>query len=119
MLQKLIRRLLGKPLREVIEKVGEQCQDALKNLIGIGKWLLIVLITIDVAISLTLYVADSENGAELFQRIVYKLMFYVVLIYFLLNWGDSVANFAKEIYNELFKIHGVMNIVSQPFSCRA
>ena len=33
----------GKPLREVIEKVGEQCQDALKNLVGVGKWLLIVL----------------------------------------------------------------------------
>ena len=140
----------GKPLREVIEKVGEQCQNALKNLIGIGKWLLIVLITIDVAISATLYVADSENGTEFFSRIVYKVMFYIVLIYFLLNWGDGVANFAKEmftgfgglmmgasgkeaieaisdpmdivskgvhiiapIYNELFKIHGVMDLISK------
>lgn len=140
----------GKPLHEVIEKVGEQCQNALKNLIGIGKWLLIGLITIDVAVSATLYVADSENGTEFFSRIVYKVMFYIVLIYFLLNWGDGVANFAKEmftgfgglmmgasgkeameaisdpmdivskgvhiiapIYNELFKIHGIMDIISK------
>ena len=52
----------GKPLREGIEKVGEQCQEALKRLIGVGKWLMIVLITIDLAISMSLYVADSENG---------------------------------------------------------
>ncbi len=91
----------GKPLLEVIEKVGEQCQDALKRLIGVGKWLLIVLITIDLAISMSLYVADSENGTDFFQRIAYKLMFYVVLIYFLLNWSDGVANFAKEIFTGL------------------
>ena len=140
----------GKPLREVIEKVGEQCQDALKNLVGVGKWLLIVLITIDTAISATLYVADSENGADFFQRMVYKLMIYGLLIYFSLNWSDAVANFAKEmftgfggmmmgasgaeameaisdpmdivskgvhiiapIYNELFKIHGVMDLMSK------
>lgn len=54
----------GKPLREVIEKVGKQCQEALKRLIGVGKWLLIVLITIDLAINMSLYVADSENGIE-------------------------------------------------------
>lgn len=140
----------GKPLREMIEKVGEQCQEALKKLIGVGKWLLIVLITIDVAISMSLYVADSENGTDIFQRLSYKLMFYVMLIYFLLNWSDGVANFAKEmftcfgglmmgasgaeameaisdpmdivskgvhiiapIYNELFKIHSVMDLMSK------
>ena len=112
--------------------------------------LLIVLITIDLAISASLYVADSENGTEFFHRIVYKLMFYVLLIYFLLNWSDGVANFAKDmftgfggmmigasgaeameaisdpmdiiskgvhiiapIYNELFKIHGVMDLMSK------
>ena len=78
----------GKPLREVIEKVGEQCQDALKNLVGVGKWLLIVLLTINLAISASIYVADSENGTELFERIAYKIFFYVLLIYFLLNWSD-------------------------------
>ena len=140
----------GKPLCKVIEKVGEQCQNALQNLIGIGKWLIILLITIDLAISATLYVADSENGTDFFSRIVCKLMFYVVLMYFLLNWGDAIANFAKEmfigfgglmmsasskeamdaisnpmdivskgvhiiapIYNELFKIHTVMDIISK------
>ena len=140
----------GKPLREVIEKVGEQCQDALKKLIGIGKWLLIVMITIDLAVSMSLYVADSDNGMELFPQLVTKLMFYIVLMYFLLNWSDGVANFAKEmftgfgglmmgasgaeameaisdpmdivskgvhiiapIYNELFKIHGVPDILTK------
>ena len=88
----------GKPLREVIEKVGEQCQEALKRLIGVGKWLLIVLITIDLAISMSFYVLDSNNEENFFQRIAYKLMFYVVLIYFLLNWSDGVANFAKEMF---------------------
>ena len=139
-----------KPLREVIEKVGEQCQYALKNLIGVRKWLLILLITIDTAISATLYVADSENGTDFFQRMVYKLMMYGLLIYFSLNWSDAVANFAKEmftgfggmmigasgaetmaaisdpmdivskgvhiiapIYNELFKIHSVMDLMTK------
>ena len=140
----------GKPLREVIEKVGEQCQNALKNLMGIGKWILIVLITIDVAISSSLYVMDKESGAEFLNQIVYKVILYVMLIYFLLHWGDGVANFAKEmftgfgglmmgvsgkevmeaisdpmdivskgvhiiapIYNELFKIHGAMDLITK------
>ena len=51
----------GKPLREVIEKVGEQCKEAMKRLIGVGKWLLIVLITIDLVISMSLYVVDSDT----------------------------------------------------------
>ena len=140
----------GKPLREVIEKVGEQCQKALKNLIGIAKWILIVLITIDIAISASFYVIDSDKGEDFFSRIIYKVMFAALLIYFLLNWGDGVANLAKEmftgfgglimgvsgkeamtaisdpmdivskgvhiiapIYNELFKIHGVIDLMSK------
>lgn len=140
----------GKPLREVIEKIGEICQNALTNLIEIGKWLLMVLITIDLALSASLYVLDGENGAEFFSMVLSKLFLYVLLIYFLLNWGDSVANLAKEmfagfgglmigasgkeameavsnpmdivskgvhiiapIYNELFKIHGVMDLISK------
>jgi hypothetical protein len=95
-------------------------------------------------------VIDRDSGAEFLTQIVYKVMFYVVLIYFLLNWGDSVANFAKEmftgfgglmmgasvnevmeavsnpmdiiskgvhiiapIYNELFKIHGVYDLMTK------
>ena len=140
----------GKPLREIIEKVGEQCQGALEKLIDVAKWLLIVLITIDIAISASLYVVDSEKGAEFFSQIIYKVLFSVVLIYFLMNWGEGVANLAKEmftgfgglimgvsgkeameavsdpmsivskgvhiiapIYNELFKIHGVMDLISK------
>ena len=102
------------------------------------------------AISFSLYIVDNENGAEFFQQMTYRIIFYVLLIYFLMNWGDSVANFAKEmftgfgglmigvsgkeameavsdpmdivskgvliiapIYNELFKIHGVMDLISK------
>lgn len=140
----------GKPLREAIEKFGGQCQNALTNLIGIEKLLLIIMITIDLALSASLYVVDSENGAEFFSMITTRLLLYVLLIYFLLNWGDSVANFAKEmftgfgglmmgasgkeameavsnpmdiiskgvhiiapIYNELFKIHGVYDLMTK------
>ena len=140
----------GKPLREVIEKVGEQCQQALKNLLGAVKWLLVALITIDLAISMALYVADGDGGADLFSRLTRKLILYILLIYFLVNWCDGVANFAKEmftgfggmmigassseamsavsdpmsivskgvhiiapIYNELFKIHGVLDLMSK------
>ena len=139
----------GKPLQEVIEKVGEQCQLALKNLLGAVKWLLIALITIDLAISMTLYAADSEGG-DVLSVILRKLLLYILLIYFLVNWSDSVANFAKEmftgfggmmigaslqdamsavsdpmsivskgvhiiapIYNELFKIHGALDLMSK------
>lgn len=121
-----------------------------ENLPSVGKWLLIVLIMIYVAVSATLYVADSESGGEFFSMIMYKLLLYVVLIYFLLNWRDGVANLAKEmftgfgglmmgasgteamaaisdpmdivskgvhiiepIYNEMFKIHGVMDLMTK------
>lgn len=140
----------GKPLREVIEKVGEQCQQALKNLLGAVKWILVALITIDLALGMTLYVADSEGGADLFSRLAGKLLLYVLLIYFLVNWSTGVANFAKDmftgfgglmmgasfeeaaaaisdpmsivskgvhivapIYNELFKIHGALDLISK------
>ena len=140
----------GKPLREVIEKVGEQCQTALKTLLGILNWLLIVLIIIDMAIGATFFTVNGKNGDGFVEYILYKVIFNVLLIYFLINWGDSVANFAKEmftgfgglmmgvsgkeameaisdpmdivskgahiiapIYNELFKIHGVMDLISK------
>ena len=140
----------GKPLREVIEKVGEQCQQALKNLLGAVKWILVALITIDLAFSMALYVADSECSGDLFSKLAGKLLLYVLLIYFLVNWSSGVANFAKDmftgfgglmmgasfeevaaaisdpmsivskgvhivapIYNELFKIHGALDLISK------
>ena len=140
----------GKPLREVIEKIGGQCQKALALLLGIAKWLIIVLITIDVALGAAFYVADSGKGEEFVSFVMLKIFLYCLLIYFLGNWGDSVANFARDmftgfgglmmgasgeaamqaisdpmdivskgahivapIYNELFKIHGVMDLVSK------
>ena len=88
----------------------------------IAKWLLIVLITIDIAISASLYVLDSEKGTEFFTQIIYKVMFSVVLIYFLMNWGDGVANFAKEMFTGfgglIMGVSGkeAMDAVSDPMS---
>ena len=107
-------------------------------------------LTIDIAISASMYVLDGENGANLFSMLMYKIILYILLIYFLLNWGDSVGNLAKKmftgfgglimgasgkeamqaisdpmdivskgvhiiapIYNELFKIHGVPDLMTK------
>ena len=140
----------GKPLREVIETIGGQCQKALKLLLGVAKWLIIILITIDVALSATLYVVDSGKGSEFVSFVLLKVTLYCLLVYFLGNWGDAIANFAKDmftgfgglmmgesgeaamkaisdpmdivskgahivapIYNEMFKIHSVLDLVSK------
>ena len=88
----------GKPLREVIETIGGQCQKALKLLLGVAKWLIIVLITIDIALSATLYVVDSGKGSEFVSFVLLKVTLYCLLVYFLGNWGDAIANFAKDMF---------------------
>ena len=140
----------GKPLREVIETIGGQCQKALKLLLGMAKWLIIVLITIDLALGAARYVVDSGKGSEFVSFVLLKLTLYCLLVYFLGNWGDAIANFARDmftgfgglmmgesgeaamkaisdpmdivskgahivapIYNEMFKIHSVLDLVSK------
>ena len=140
----------GKPLREVIEKFGTLCQDSLSKTFEIIRWLLIVLITIDLALSASLQVIEPDGGDNFFSFLISKLLLYVLLIYFLANWSGAVANFAKDmftgfgglmagataeeamqavsnpmdivskgasivapIYNELFKIHGVIDLATK------
>ena len=92
----------------------------------------------------------AGKGDRLFHYLMIKIVFYLLLMYFLDNWEDGIANFAKEmftgfgglmmgvngkeameaisdpmdivskganivapIYNELFKIHGVMDLISK------
>ncbi len=88
----------GKPLREVIETIGGQCQKALQTLMGVAKWLIIILITIDIALGATLYVADAAKGEELVSFVMLKLVLYIILVYFIGNWGDAIANFAKDMF---------------------
>ena len=140
----------GKPLREVIEKVGKQCQTALKTLLGVVKWLFMILVTIDMVIGTMFFTIRAGKGDRLFHYLMIKIVFYLLLMYFLEHWEDGIANFAKEmftgfgglmmgvsgkeameaisdpmdiiskganivapIYNELFKIHGVMDLISK------
>ena len=141
----------GKPLREVIENFGSVCQEAIAKILEIIRWLLMVLITIDLAIGASLFAVNPKNDSKnVFKYITLKLLLYVFLIYFLVNWSTVVANFAKElftgfggmmmgasaeeamkaisnpmdivskganivapIFNELFKIHGVMDMVTK------
>ena len=91
----------GKPLREVIENFGTMCQEAISRLFEIIRWLLIVLITIDLAIGASFNLLDpksedSDNG--LLGYLVFKVMFYAFLIYFVANWSGAVANFARDMF---------------------
>ena len=141
----------GKPLREVIENFGEMCQEAISKIFDIIRWLLIVLITIDLALGASFFVINPKNNDKsFFSYIIYKLLLYVFLIYFLANWSGAVANFARDlftgfgglamgtsaeeamqaisnpmdvvskganivapIFNELFKIHGVWDLMTK------
>ena len=115
-----------------------------------AKWLIIVLITIDLALGAARYVVDSGKGSEFVSFVLLKVTLYCLLVYFLGNWGDAIANFARDmftgfgglmmgesgeaamkaisdpmdivskgahivapIYNEMFKIHSVLDLVSK------
>ena len=89
----------GKPLREVIENFGGMCQDAILKIFEIIRWLLIVLITIDLALGTSLFLVNPKNNDKnFFTYIMYKLLLYVFLIYFLANWSGAVANFARDLF---------------------
>ena len=60
----------GKPLREVIEKIGEQCQNALTILLGVVKYLLIILITVDLALGASFFTFKKDKSERFFQYII-------------------------------------------------
>ena len=83
----------------MIENFGGMCQDAILKIFEIIRWLLIVLITIDLALGTSLFLVNPKNNDKnFFTYIMYKLLLYVFLIYFLANWSGAVANFARDLF---------------------
>lgn len=89
----------GKPLREAIEMIGKSCTEALSNIKEIMNKLIMVLMTIDLALGAAMMTIDSKKeGNQIFSWIVYKLFMYILLIFFLANWGSYIANMSKDLF---------------------
>jgi Membrane proteins related to metalloendopeptidases len=92
----------AKPLRDVITAFGNACTQGFHIIRDVMKQFFMILITIDLAIGAMMKTIDTNEGGEsLFKWLVYKMLFYGILMYFLLNWGDSVSNMSRDLFATL------------------
>jgi len=90
----------AKPIRDAIIAFGDACTKGFHILKDIMNKFFMILITIDLAIGATMKTLDSqEGGASLFKWLVYKFVFYGILMYLFLNWGDGVANMSRDFFS--------------------
>ena len=86
------------PIRDAINTFGDACTKALGILKNTMNKLLLVLITIDFALGAMLMTLDTEKGDKIFSWVVYKMVFYGILIFLLLNWGNVIANMSRDFF---------------------
>lgn len=88
----------GEPIKVLINDITEACvkgTQLLKDIILKIFWMLVI---IDLTLGAALYVVDSERGNGIFKWLIYKLILYMVLVYFLTNWAGSVANLSRDFF---------------------
>lgn len=86
------------PIREVIDKFGDACTKALHVLKDSMNKLMVVLITIDFALGAMIMSISPDKGDKFFNWLVYKIVFYGIIIWLILNWGDVVANLSRDFF---------------------
>lgn len=97
----------AKPLRDVVIAFGDLCTNGFQIIKDTMKKLLMILITIDFAIAAMMKTLDeNEGGSSLFKWFIFKMVFYATLLYFLMNWGDSVANLTRNMFASLGGLAG-------------
>lgn len=91
---------LAKPVKEFIDTFGAAATKALKLLTDVGRYVIGILFVIDLAISMLFMAIDpsGKGNSNLFGKLVFKVMFYLILVFFVLHWGDYVGNLAKETF---------------------
>ena len=93
---------LAKPVKEFIDTFGKVATKALKLLTTVGVKIIVVLFTIDLAIGACMRAIDPTGkegaGTNLFTWLTFKLLFYMLMIIFMLHWGDWVGNFSKTLF---------------------
>ena len=92
----------AKPIRDAITAFGDACTKGFHVLKDIMNKFFMILITIDLAFGATMKTLDSQEGGEsLFKWLVYKFIFYGILMFFLFNWGDMVSNLSRDFFSTI------------------
>ena len=98
---------IGKYLREVIDKFTDACTKGLGLLKDSFRKLFMILITIDLAIGAMFKTLDEKTGdSGLFKWLIFKILFYVILMFLLMNWGTYVGDLSLKLFGGLGGIIG-------------
>ncbi|WP_196607236.1 peptidoglycan DD-metalloendopeptidase family protein [Pectinatus frisingensis] len=89
----------AKPIRDAINTFGDACTKALQILKDYMNKLLVILITIDFSLGAMTLTIDSSKANKIFSWLVYKMIFYGILVFLLLNWGTVVANMSRDFFS--------------------
>jgi P-type conjugative transfer protein TrbL len=81
----------AKPIRDVIKAFGEACTKGLGFIKETMNKIFMVLMTIDLAMAALMAIFQDDNGG-IAKWLIYKTMFYGLLVFMLGNWGSAVAN---------------------------
>ena len=86
------------PIREVMEDVVTYCKKAFDFIKDTIRHLLMILLTIDLALSAILNSINPEKGENFFGWLLYKFILYLFLIFILANWGNFIVNLSKHAF---------------------
>lgn len=86
------------PLRDAINVISTHCRDGLQYIQDELKWLFIMLITMDLALT-SFYRFFFDEEKPVFEWLIKKFLAYGFVLFMLLNWGNIVANTIREYFS--------------------
>ena len=90
------------PIKKAIDTVALACTKAVDLLKDIIKYVIGILMTIDLAITYILLSVDRERGQEpsfsIFKLLVLKMLLYLLLFYTITYWGAFLINGARDLF---------------------
>lgn len=90
------------PVKKVIDQITSACAKAIDLLKGIITYLIVILMTIDLCVSMLLSTVDSGKGSEpgtpIFKIFIFKCLIYLFMFFILTNWASFIGNGMRDFF---------------------
>lgn len=90
------------PIHKAVDTIAKACTDGLDLLKGTIKYIIGLLMTIDLALTYILLSVDSEHTRSpqysVFKVLALRMILYLLLFFFIAQWGPYIANASRDLF---------------------
>lgn len=90
------------PIQKAIDTIAQACTKGVDLLKGIIRYIITILMTIDLTMTYIMLAVDRDKGQEpgfsIFKLLALKMLLYLMLFFLITEWGGFIINSARDFF---------------------